>query len=166
MEFLFKNTLPFTAVLLTGLSAGLFYAWEFSVIPGTKLVSDKVYLHTMQAINRAILNPGFFIVFWGALFLLLATCFIEYAHSRTSFIIMVLATLSYMIGTIGVTAAGNVPMNNALDAVNLGGLSEQALREFRETYEPKWNKLHSIRTFFSVVAFALSLLSVFTHFKK
>lgn len=62
-----KTTVFIITLLLNGLSAGFFYAWSVSVILGTKKVGDLTYLETMQNINREILNPLFYIVFFGAL---------------------------------------------------------------------------------------------------
>ena len=70
MDISFKSIILFGAVVLTGLSAGLFCAWSVSVIPGTKRVADLAYLETMQSINRAILNPVFFLIFFGSVVLL------------------------------------------------------------------------------------------------
>jgi hypothetical protein len=47
MEFTLQTLTLYTAILLTGLSAGLFVAWQVSVIPGTKWVQDSVYLETI-----------------------------------------------------------------------------------------------------------------------
>ena len=67
MDISIKTISLFGAILLTGLSAGLFYAWEVSVIPGTKRVADASYIETMQHINRAIINPAFMLIFFGSL---------------------------------------------------------------------------------------------------
>ncbi len=161
MELL-KNITLYTAVLLTGLSAGFFYTWQVSVIQGTKLITDKSYLETMQSINRAILNPWFFIIFMGSLLVLLSASYMQYRSGNAiSLALIIIATLTYLIGTIGVTALGNVPMNDALDKVNLANLDSYAMQKVRQGYELRWNQLHTIRTIFSVVAFALSLLVSF-----
>lgn len=152
----------FLAILLTGLSAGLFYAWEVSVIPGTKQIPDKSYLETMQSINRAILNPAFFIIFFGSLLLLLVSSYVQYkAAVNLSFWLVLGAMLTYLLGTFGVTVIGNVPMNEALDIVNLNDLNSEGLNRIRKSYENKWNRWHSVRTVFSVLAFILSLLAAF-----
>lgn len=65
MEITIKSIVLLGTVILTGLSAGFFYAWSVSVIPGTQHISDTSYLQAMQSINRAILNPLFFVVFFG-----------------------------------------------------------------------------------------------------
>ena len=92
MEISIKSITMFSAVMLTGLSAGLFYAWAVSVIPGTKRVPDTVYLETMQAINRAILNPAFYLIFFGSLFLLVVST-IQQFQAGLSFWLMLAATL-------------------------------------------------------------------------
>jgi len=164
MEISIKSISLFSAVLLTGLSAGFFYAWSVSVIPGTLKVADTIYLETMQSINRAILNPAFFLIFFGSLILLVTNTIQQY-HAGFTFWLMLAATLIYLVGTFGVTALGNVPLNDALDALHLNDLSDDKLAEFRQYYELKWNKLHTIRTVFAVISFLLSLLAVFTHSK-
>lgn len=163
MELLIKNSALYIGIALTGLSAGLFYAWEFSVIPGTKQLADRTYLETMQSINRAIQNLGFFIIFMGSLLMLIAACFSQYSKGITPLLLIIAATVSYLIGTIGVTVFGNVPMNETLDAIDLTNLNDKALKSIRAAYEGKWNRLHTIRTVFSVIAFLLALLTVFAN---
>ncbi len=162
MELSAKIITLFIAVLLTGLSAGFFYAWEVSVIQGTKLISDKSYLETMQSINRAIINPAFLLIFMGSMIVLAASSYLQYKGGvNLSFWFILSATVVYVIGTFGVTMGGNVPLNEALDALNLNTTGAEELRNFRMAYEVKWNKLHTIRTLFSVISFTLSLLAVF-----
>ncbi len=161
MELLLKNTSLFLAVFLTGLSAGLFYAWEVSVIPGTKFISDKNYLEVMQSINRAILNPGFFIIFLGSFLLLLSSTFLQYrAAVNLSFWLLLVATVTYLI-CMGVTAFGNVPLNQGLDSLDLNKLGDYDLINQRNSFEAPWNLLHTFRTVCAVVSFAAVLLGTF-----
>jgi uncharacterized membrane protein len=164
MEFSLKSLTLFIAVVLTGLSAGLFYAWMVSVIPGTRKVVDITYLESMQSINRAILNPAFFLIFIGSP-LLLTISTIQQFNAGNTFWWLLSASLTYLIGTFGVTALGNVPLNDALDALDLLELSDAKIIEFRKSYEDKWNRLHLIRTVFAVLAFVIALLGAFTQLK-
>ena len=148
------------AVLLTGLSAGLFYAWSVSVIPGTQKVAHQTYLETMQSINRAILNPYFFAVFFGSIILLGMATVYEFHGNKTVFWLLLVASISYLAGTIGVTGLGNVPLNNQLDVVDLTQMELSKLQDFRQFYEKNWNRLHQIRTGFAVLAFLLALMAV------
>ena len=165
MELSIKSITLFLAVLLTGLSAGLFYAWAVSVIPGTKRVADAIYLETMQSINRAILNPAFYLIFFGSLILLAVSTF-QHFKSGLTFWLILAALLTYLVGTFGVTSLGNVPLNNTLDALNLSELTAEIQTTTRQQFEVKWNRLHMIRTVFSVLSFLLSLLGIFTYLKS
>lgn len=164
MDISIKSITLFSAVLLTGLSAGLFYAWAVSVIPGTKRVPDHIYLETMQSINRAILNPAFFLVFFGSL-ILLAISTVQHYQQGLTFWVLLAASLTYLIGTFGVTGLGNVPLNDALDVLELGELSLDLKTRTRQQYELKWNRLHMIRTVFAVLSFLISLLGIVAHFR-
>jgi uncharacterized membrane protein len=164
MELSAKIITLFVAVLLTGLAAGFFYAWEVSVIQGTKLISDRSYLETMQSINRAILNPAFLLVFMGTVFALAGSSYLQYKSGvNLSFWFILSAAIVYTVGAFGVTMGGNVPLNEALDAIKLNELDAEGMKSFRLSFEGKWNQLHSIRTGFSVLSFILALLAVFTN---
>jgi uncharacterized membrane protein len=160
MEFQILNILFNSSLILTGLSAGLFYAWSVSVIPGTKKIDDLSYLHTMQSINREILNPAFFLVFFGSLIALICSTYLIYSVSVKGFWFLATAALTYLVGTLGVTGIGNVPLNNELEALNISSLSPKEISEFRRYYEMHWNKFHTYRMLFSVLSFILTLLAL------
>jgi len=160
MEISIKSTFLFIAIILVGLSAGLFYAWSVSVIPGTQKLSDATYMETMQSINKAILNPAFFLIFFGPLIFLVVSCIYEYPNTHIVFWLLIVATITYTFGTIGVTALGNVPLNDQLEALQLSTMDPTQMEEFRKYYEENWNRLHLIRTVFSVISFALSVLAL------
>ncbi|MEZ4939937.1 MAG: DUF1772 domain-containing protein [Saprospiraceae bacterium] len=165
MEFSIKSLTLFIAILLTGLSAGLFYAWMVSVIPGTQKVAHSTYLESMQSINRAILNPAFFLIFAGSpLALALSTLLLR--NAGPPFRMVLAASIFYLLGTFCVTIWGNVPLNDALDVLNLAELSDVEKAEFRKFYEKKWNRLHAVRTVFAVLAFLCALAGAFASIKS
>ena len=160
MEFNFKEIVLLATIFITGLSAGFFYAWQVSVIPGTKKITDGSYLEAMQLINRAVLNPAFFIIFFGALILLVWSTYLEYkAGISLTFWLTLGAAVVYLIGTFGITAIGNVPLNESLNVIQLNTLSVEELNATRTNYELPWNRLHLIRTIFSLISFGLLLLT-------
>mgnify|MGYP003677959614 CR=1 FL=1 len=166
MEISVKSMVMFGALVLTGLSAGLFYAWSVSVIPGTQKVLDTTYLEAMQSINRAILNPAFFFIFFGSVIFLSIASIYEFHDNKWVFGILLTASITYLIGTVGVTAFGNVPLNDQLDALHLTELSQEKIMAFRKFYEDNWNRLHMIRTVFSVLSFLLVTLAIFIENKQ
>jgi uncharacterized membrane protein len=155
-----KTAFIFITVLLNALSIGFFFAWSVSVILGTQKVGHLTYLETMQNINREILNPVFFIVFFGSLIGLVITIYLQF-NNKTVFVLVLASTIIYLIGTFGVTAFGNVPLNNELEALNITKLNLIELKDFRTYYEGAWNHFHGIRTISSMVSFILLLISIF-----
>ena len=155
-----KTVILFITVVLNALSTGFFFAWSVSVILGTKKVGYITYLESMQSINKEILNPKFFIVFFGSLITLIISSVLQYSY-KSVFWLVLAATIIYFIGTFGVTAFGNVPLNNELEALNLRDLSQVELQNFRHYYESKWNSYHTIRTIASMVSFILLIISIF-----
>lgn len=167
MDISINNTVSILTILVTGLLAGLFFAWAVSIIPGTKGISDRSYLEAMQSINRAILNPSFFIAFFGTGVLLLVSSFLQFWEGvDASFWLMLCATIVYLAGTFGITVLGNVPLNNTLDSVHISNLSMVELKRIRHSYESQWNKLHMARTIFSVFSFILLITSAHLKFLK
>ncbi|SEE66498.1 Uncharacterized membrane protein [Tenacibaculum sp. MAR_2010_89] len=157
-----KTVTLFITVLLNALSAGLFFAWSVSVILGTKKVGDFTYLETMQNINREILNPAFFILFFGSLIVLIITSYLQF-NTKTVFWLVLASTIIYCIGTFGITALGNVPLNNELDGLNINKLNLLELKNFRSYYESTWNHYHNIRTISGMISFILVLIATFIH---
>lgn len=148
------------AALTTGLIAGLFYAYFCSVNPGLHQLADAEYLTAMQSINRAILNPVFFISFLGAPILLVLGTWLQYSPTislRCWFLGG--AAVVYLLGVVGVTGMGNIPLNEALDSLNLSALSPEELASQRSTFEGPWNSLNTTRTVASILSFVLVLIA-------
>lgn len=141
---------------VTALIAGLFYAYSCSVVLGLGKLSDSEYLKSMQSINREILNPVFFLSFMGTAFLLPISTFL-YRGQNLVFILLLMATLAYLIGVFGVTMFGNVPLNDQLDKFDIVNSSAEAIKEMRNNFERKWNFLNNIRTVFSVITIVLTV---------
>lgn len=160
MEITLKIMVLYIAILITGLSAGLFYSWQISVIPGTKLSQDYTYIETMQKINRAIINPPFMLIFLGSLLIQVVSVFL-YWNTSIPFWLILMATVLYAGGTIMVTGLGNVPLNDALDELHLDDLSKKEISKERHDYEVPWNRLHLVRTAFAVLSFMLLLIAAF-----
>lgn len=150
------NVLLAASVIATGLMAGLFYGWVVSVIPGTTQLDDGDYVTTMQHINREILTPQFLVPFMGIPVLLGATAFAQWlADDERRAVLVGAAAVVYLVGVFGVTAARNVPLNDALGAFDLPAATPSGLAERRASYEGPWNRWNAIRTAANLAAFIL-----------
>lgn len=79
----FENIVLAISGTLTSLLAGLFFGYSVSVIPAFKQLKDGEYVRAMQAINKAILNPIFFISFMGPVLLLPLSTFLALPQPGT-----------------------------------------------------------------------------------
>lgn len=151
-----KTLVLLLSAVSTALIGGLFYAYSCSVLPGLTRLSDLSFLQAMQAINRAILNPLFFISFMGTL-ILLPVCTWSFYEKNPSltFYLLLAATLLYAGGVFLVTMVGNVPLNDLLDGASLEKMSASELSALRNKFEPAWNLYHRIRTIISCICIAI-----------
>jgi uncharacterized membrane protein len=145
------------AVVSTALITGLFYGYSCSVNPALARLSDNAYLTAMQNINRAIQNPLFFSSFFGALLLLPVAAFFNYQIRPERCYLLLVATLVYAAGVIGITVACNIPLNNTLDSLSLNRISAPEAKAARVAFETSWNKWHTVRTLFSTLALILGV---------
>ncbi len=153
----FRATMLVLSLLSSGLIAGLFFGWSVSVIPGTSLVDDRAYIVTMQNINREIINPTFLASFVLTPLVLGVTAILYHrvGDSRRAWALGA-AAVTYLFGVFAVTAARNVPLNDALDAFDLDRATAAEAAERRTSYETPWNQWHTLRTVASVATLALT----------
>lgn len=155
-----NTTILIITTLFSGLMAGLFYAWSISVTPGLAKINDVSYLQAFQAMNRAIINPSFYVVFFGLVILLPVQSYLSFQTSISNqFWYVIFATILYFVGIMGVTIFGNVPLNNALEALQIESMTPEQMDEFRKGFESKWNRFNLIRTISSTLTFLLLLIA-------
>ncbi|MFW6869450.1 DUF1772 domain-containing protein [Nocardioides sp. CPCC 206347] len=140
------NTALVTGTVAAGLIAGIFFCFSTAVMPGLAGTDDRTFVHAMQEINKAILNPVFLLLFVAPIPALAVAAFT--GPSR----IWVIAALALYVVCFGITMAGNVPLNDALLAVGQTD-APTTLKAAREAFEDPWNRLHLIRTVALVAAF-------------
>jgi len=145
MSFIHYGVLLFT-LITTALMAGLFFSWSCAITAGLGRLPVASYLAAMQSINRTILNPLFFSCFFGAAVLLPLSAWQAYTPAvLLRFWLLLGAAACYLVGVMGVTIFGNVPLNEALDTFSLDHASADAMARQREVFEARWNALNNLR---------------------
>ena len=160
MELSLKLTTLGLTIILTGLSAGLCFTWYNAVTPGLGKLNDLGFLQSFQQMNRSIINLTFLIVFFGPFFLNLLNIYLFKGASSTIIWLLIIAMVFYFLGVVLITVLGNVPLNEMLDKIDLTAASIEELRNVREVFEVKWNRLHLIRTITSTISFLVLLISL------
>jgi uncharacterized membrane protein len=158
MEINAKLFVLILGILFTGLTAGLCFTWSNAVTPGIGKLNNLTYLQSFQAMNRAIINRSFLLVFFSPAILLFINAFLHKNGSPAAFWLFLAAALLYFIGIGLITLFGNVPLNNILENEVLENLSAPELADLRERFEDPWNRWHWQRTWASSAAFILLLI--------
>ena len=157
-----QPTILAAAILLTGIVAGIFFAWSNAVMPGIGKLDDLEFLQAFKSMNRVILNKAFLSVFGGAM---IAVFLVPVSHfalvPKALFWFYVSISVLYAVGVLGVTVNGNIPLNELLDTAHLDAMSTHEIEILRERVESKWNSYHLMRTACAAITFVGLILSHF-----
>jgi uncharacterized membrane protein len=137
---------------------GVFFVFSTFVMQGLRRLSPAQGMAAMQSINVTAVTP----IFMTALFGTAAACVVVGVgalidwHGMVS-IYLIAGSLSYLIGTIVVTVAFNVPLNNALASADPS--SGEAAWLWTK-YTRSWTAWNHVRTVSGLVAAALLIWTV------
>jgi uncharacterized membrane protein len=159
---LFRSGALAAATLTTGLMAGLYYAYAYSVMLGLSRTDDRTFVSAMQQINVAILNPWFFVSFFGAL-VFIALAGVLHLHGDWRGVLpWIAAALVLYVATLVITIGFNVPLNNELNAA--GDPDHIAdLAAVRERFEASWVRWNIARAVASTAAFGCLIWALVLH---
>nr|MDF0367784.1 DUF1772 domain-containing protein [Nodosilinea sp. TSF1-S3] len=101
-----------------GLVAGVFFAFSTFVMQALGQQPPAQGIATMQSINITVINPWFMGVLFGTALTCIALTTAALAQGdQPGAGYLVVGSLLYLVGTIAVTMAFNVPLNEALAVV-------------------------------------------------
>ena len=138
---------------------GVFLAFSDFIMRSFDLVRNQAGIETMQVLNVEIIRSGFMVLFMGLA--ILSLVIVVYATVNLGGTVRLLLTgagLSYLVGVFVVTAAGNVPLNNRLAAMDPS--TAQTLAFWKQTYMTRWVNLNSLRTLACFLASGLTLAAL------
>jgi uncharacterized membrane protein len=144
--------LTFVTALGCALAAGLFYAFSSFVMAGLERRSPATAVAAMQGINEAALRPPLLLPLFGTALLCVAVAvaaLIE-ADGAASWLGLAGAVV-YLVGIVGVTMRGNVPLNVHLEGVDAA--SPAAAAEWRD-YLRRWGAWNHVRSITGLAATA------------
>jgi uncharacterized membrane protein len=124
------------AAVGSGLVGGVFLVFSASIMPAFARLDPTHGIAVMRAINTTIVRSPFIVVFLGTV----AACVLQVVLEPADVAGWVGAAL-YVVGGFGVTAAGNVPLNNRLDRTEPSDPSG-----FWAVYARRWTALNHVRT--------------------
>ncbi len=146
-------TLKLIAALGCGLVAGVFFAFSTFVMKALGQLPPAQGIAAMQSINVAVLNTLFGVVFFGtaAACIALTIAVLTGWHPAGSAYLLA-GCLLYVVGTFVSTIVFNVPLNDALAAVEQGSTPGVDLWV---RYQKRWTAWNHVRTVAALAATAL-----------
>jgi uncharacterized membrane protein len=160
LNFIFINSLfglKLATVLGCGLMAGVFFAFSTFIMSALARLPPPQGIAAMQSINITVINPWFMTAFFGtaAACVFLAISSLLKWHQPSSLYLLI-GSLLYLVGTVGVTIAFNVPLNDALAHVEPS--STNGMKVWI-TYLANWTFWNHVRTLAALAAAALLTLA-------
>ena len=146
----YSTILVWLVALGSLLISGVFLAFSSFVMAALQSLSAKEAISAMNAINVTVINPLFMTIFLGTgiLAILVIVSLIAHPTDHRS-VWAILGSLVYLLGSIGVTMALNVPLNNALA---VGNPDSGAAAELWQHYASSWTFWNHVRCLASLLA--------------
>ncbi len=147
--------------LLCGLVTGLLFGFVVVAMPGIGTLDDREFLRGFKVMDRVIQDrqPLFMLVWIGSVMSVFATAILGLIDlDGAEQVLAVTAAAVYVLGVQVPTAAINIPLNNAVQSLDLDGMDRGALARAREDFELRWNRWNAIRTALGAAATMLLLV--------
>jgi uncharacterized membrane protein len=125
------------------LNAGVFFTFSSFVMPAVRALPPAQGIAAMQSINVKAITPVFMTALFGTALACIVVAAVEPGASTLA------GAALYLVGTIGVTMAYNVPRNNALAVA--GPYDHDLWRR----YLREWTAANHVRTAAALAAAAV-----------
>ncbi|MBV9387594.1 MAG: DUF1772 domain-containing protein [Chroococcidiopsidaceae cyanobacterium CP_BM_ER_R8_30] len=153
---------PFPLKLLAaigcGLVTGVFFAFSTFVMNALARLQPKDGIAAMQSINITAINPLFMLALFGtaaACLFLAVSSLLKWHQPGAAYLLI--GSLLYLVGTILVTIAFNVPLNDSLAIVKPDSTEGASLWA---KYLTSWTFWNHIRTITALIAAALLMIAL------
>ena len=152
------SALTFVSALGCGLIAGVFFAFSAFVMKALASLPPAQGIAAMQSINVTALNPWFLGTFFGTAVgcILLAVASLFTWH-KPGVAYLLVGSVLYLLGTVLVTIAFNVPRNEQL--ATLDPASGSAIGVWSE-YVTNWTTWNHVRAIAAVAAVAFLIVGL------
>ena len=143
--------------MASAMVAGVFLTFSDLVMPSLRRAKAAAGSEAMQIINRKVYRSVFLILLMGMVPISAAAAVCASLLVGVVAVPWLIAAASlYVFGVFGITAVGNVPMNQTLDRMSLAGAEAQA---YWPDYVRGWLPLNHLRTFASAAAAACYMIA-------
>jgi uncharacterized membrane protein len=155
--------LLFLGTVLCALVAGLLFSFAVIIMPGLRNLGDREFIGAFQQIDGVIQRgqPLFGLVWLGSALALLAGVALGLGQLEgIDRALILVGSGLYLLGVQLPTFVVNIPLNNALQNVDVDSGNEVSWRSAREAFESRWNRWNVFRTCIAVLVTVMLVLLV------
>ncbi len=151
------------ATMTMGIGAGVFQLYVFAIMPGLGRTDDRTFVGAFQQIDTAIVGPGLFFFFFGALGFTALAVALHFGADERSALPWIGGAFVLHLSVVVITLVVNVPLNDGIKAA--GDPEEIAdLSTVRERLnEARWTGWNFFRVVASTVAFGCLAWALVLH---
>jgi uncharacterized membrane protein len=152
------------ATLTMGLTAGFFYAWHVSVMPGLARLDDRTFVGAFQALDRAIMtSPLLMLTFTAALvFTSLAAVLYRREDNRAP-LPWVAVAFGLCLATVVITVAVHEPLNAVIRSAGDPDLITNLAAILDAFQQARWIAWNIVRTIATTAAFGCLAWALVLH---
>ena len=150
------------AAVTMGLMAGVFGIYSNAIMPGLRATDDRTFVGAFQAVDRAIINPLFMVVFVGALLLSGAAAVLHLPDGQRTVLPWAVAAFVLYLAVFVITVGVNVPMNDRIKAA--GEPDQVDVRAVRSEFDERmWVRWNHVRAIASIAGFGCLVWALVEH---
>ena len=153
---LIENLSIVITILILGVMAGFFWTYTFNVNMAMLNVDGKTYAQIQSLFNENVRHAVFFIFFFGGGVFSFIALIVNFRHVKhSSFWLLAIAFVIYVLGVIIFTAQVNLPLNYYTES-----WVHSELPADWSTVRDSWNHANAIRVATSFTSFLLCVLAL------
>lgn len=145
------------AALGAGLVAGVFFAFSTFVMAALRRLPPAQGIAAMQSINVTVINPLFMGAFLGTAAGCALVGVLSLIQRPAGWVLLLVGSVLYVVGTFVVTIAFNVPRNTELAAMDPARVGAATLWT---DYVTSWTVWNHVRTAAALVASTVLVLAL------
>lgn len=146
------TTATFVVAAGCALVSGVFFAFSSFVMQGLGRLPDSQGIAAMQQINKTAVTPAFMTLFMGTALACIALAIWVLVRRGDGTALVVAGCALYVVGSVALTIAVNVPMNDKVDALDPAAA---ASADVWRDYLGSWTAWNTVRCVASLVAAGL-----------
>lgn len=151
-----QQLLALGGLLGSALMAGTFFAFSTFIMPALGQLAPAEGMRAMQRINVTVFHPLFMGTFFGTALVSVAALALPWLTDAPRSTWSWVAPVVYLVGVFGVTAAGNVPLNDRLKGASAAQDAGLALWAEYQVPWTRWNHLRTLASLAAMLAFGIT----------